>query len=53
MQMCGDATCESRSCSSEAMDTYLAQQGADARAYVRAALGLPADPGADTPGGTD
>ena len=41
MQMCGDETCESPSCSSDALDAYFQRQEQDARDIVRAALGLP------------
>ncbi len=43
MQMCGDPTCQSRGCSSEAMDEWQARQEADARYVVRSALGLPVE----------
>lgn len=42
-QMCGDATCESRACSLEALDEWEAQQEETARIVVREALGLPLD----------
>jgi hypothetical protein len=39
--LCGDPTCEGPGCRQSALDAYYDRQEADARAFVRAALGLP------------
>lgn len=41
--LCGDPTCESPSCTQEAIDNWNRQQEENARVIVRGALGLPTD----------
>lgn len=45
MQICGDPTCTSRGCSSEAIDEWERAGEALARSIVRDMLGLPPEPG--------